>query len=284
MAAVPGFSIPELNYPQHRVELGEGELDALLAETGPPLTVLNLRSGGARFARGARTAPDDETREDALQIAVKAAEIAAQFGARHVIHWMAADGWDHPFQANDGSIWDAEIDGFRAVADHHPSVHVMVEYKPYGPRRFSLIRSMVDALLAVRNANRPNLGVTLDVCHNYMAGEHPPAATATAPCEGKLFGIHLSDGDGTADDGLMLASVHERDALELLYVLRAGHYEGPVYFDTFPIHEDPAGELAANIAELERLEMALDRLDQQALRAARNARDAISVARVVSQT
>lgn len=283
MAAVPGLSALELNYPQHVVELGAGELDQLLAETGLPLTALNLRFEGRRFAHGAFTSPDKKGREEAIGIACEAVDLAARYGADHVVLWMADDGWDYPFQPDYGTLWDDEIDGFRRVADRNSSIRVSVEYKPFDPRRFSLIRSMGDALLAANEVDRENFGVTLDVCHSYMAGEHPPAAAATALRRGKLFGVHLNDGYGTADDGLMIGVVHERDTLELLHVLRVGDYDGTLYFDTFPIREDPATELQANIAELGRLEAVLDRIDQEALRKAQDEQDAMAISRALAR-
>ena len=283
MAAVPGLSALELNYPQHVVQLASGELHSLLDETGLPLTALNLRFEGPTFARGAFTSPETEVRNEAVGIACDAVDLAARLGAEHVVLWMADDGWDYPFQANYGKLWRDEIDAFRCVADRNPSIRVSVEYKPFEPRRFSLVRSMGDALLAAHEVDRANFGVTLDVCHSYMAGEHPPAAAAAALHERKLFGVHLNDGYGTGDDGLMIASVHERDTLELLYVLRAEGYEGTLYFDTFPMREDPAAELLANISELERLQEVLDRMDSEAMSAAQHEQDAIAASRALGR-
>ncbi len=283
MAAVPGLSALELNYPQHVIELGAGELESLLAETGLPLTALNLRFESPKFAHGAFTSPDTKIREEAIGIACEAVDLAAHYGAGHIVLWMADDGWDYPFQPNYGKLWSDEIDGFRRVADRNSSIRVSVEYKPFDPRRFSLIRSMGDALLATSEVDHENFGVTIDICHSYMAGEHPPAAAATALRVGKLFGVHLNDGYGTADDGLMVGAVHERDTLELLHVLRVGDYDGTLYFDTFPIREDPAAELQANIAELQRLETVLDRVDQKALRAAQEEQDAIAITRALTE-
>jgi xylose isomerase len=115
-----------------------------------------------------------------------------------------------------------------------------------------------------------------------MAGEHPPAAAAAALREHKLFGVHLNDGYGTADDGLMLASVHERDTLELLHILRTERYDGTLYFDTFPVREDPGAELLANIAELERLQSVLDGVDWHVMSAAQNEHDAIAASRALA--
>ena len=283
MAAVPGVSALELNYPQHLADFRDGELAALLTETGLPLTALNLRFEGPRFRDGAFTAPNAATRAEAIDIVCDAVDLAAMHGASHVVLWMADDGWDYPFQVDYPSLWEREVEGFRTVAARNPYIRVSVEYKPFEPRRVSLIRSMGDALLAARDIALPNFGVTLDVCHAYMAGEHPPAAAATALREGKLFGVHLNDGYGRADDGLMFGSVHQRDALELLWVLRHGGYAGTLYFDTFPVREDPSAELAANIATLERLLAAVDRIDPRRLSLAQDAHDAVAIETLVTE-
>jgi xylose isomerase len=174
-----------------------------------------------------------------------------------------------------------EIDGFRDVAQRRPDVRVSVEYKPSDPRRVSLIRSMSDSLLVVREVNAPNFGVTLDFCHSLMAGESPAAAAAQAIRERRLFGLHLNDGYGPADDGLMVGSVHQAQTLELLWTLRRGGFDGTIYFDTFPERLDPAAECAANIAEVERLEAILDRVDAEQLRAAQREQDALAATALI---
>ena len=282
MAASPGLTALELNYPQHFDGLRDGELGQLLAATGLPLTALNLRLEGPAFRLGAFISPDAGTRRLAVRIARDAVDMAARFGAGHVVLWMADDGWDYPFQADYGELWEREITGFRAVAERNPAIRVSVEYKPFEPRRFSLIRSMGDALLSCGDVGLPNFGVTIDICHSYMAGEQPPAAAATALRRRKLFGVHLNDGYGRADDGLLLGSVHERDALELLQVLEAGRYDGTLYFDTFPVREDPAAELAANIARLDELLERVGRIDAEGLTRAQRAQDAMAAMTAVA--
>lgn len=280
-AAAPHLSALELNFPQHTRQLAAGELETLLAETGLSLTGLNLRFEGDEFADGALTSPRRDDRQRAIDLAREAVELVARFGGRHVVLWPADDGYDYPFQVDYARLWHDEIDGFRRVAAHDPDVRVSVEYKPREPRRFALVRSIGEALAAVREVGLPNFGVTVDFCHSLMAGEQPGFAVAMALREGKLFGVHLNDGYGAADDGLVVGSVHPRETLEALLALRSGGYEGTIYFDTFPVREDPAAELAANIRALRRFERALDRLDLPALEAARERHDALAALALV---
>lgn len=282
MARVPGIDCLEVNYPQHLCQVSEDTLASLLVETGLCLTAINLRFEGKPFADGAFTSPDSATREQAIQIACDAVDLAARQGATHVVLWMADDGFDYPFQVDVARLWSDEIEGFRRVAAHRPDVRVSVEYKPTDPRRFALIRCMGDALLAVREVGADNFGVTLDVCHALMAGEHPGAAATMAIREGKLYGVHLNDGYGRADDGLAVGSVHPWETMELMIELRQRGYDGTIYFDTFPVREDPAIECAFNVETVRRYERAIDRLDVDALLEARRGHDALLARSIVA--
>lgn len=277
VAGVPGLTALELNYPQHfRGTTGEA-LSQALAESGLALTALSLRFEGPDFADGAFTSPLPEIREEAVRLAQDAVEMAARLGAPHVSLWMADDGFDYPFQVDYDRLWADEIDGFRRVAEHDPAIRVSVEYKPLDPRRTALVRGMGEALLAVRDVGLPNFGVQFDFCHSLMAGEQPSMAASLALREGRLFGVHLNDGYGKADDGLLVGSVHPWQTLELLATLRKHDYHGTIYFDTFPVREDPAAESAANVARVRRLEAMLDRLDMDRLADLQSRHDALGL-------
>lgn len=281
VAEVPGVSAVELNYPQHFADDRNRSVLAAAADVGLSVTALNLRWDGPDFVHGAFTHPKPENRSKAIRTACEAVALAAQNSIDHVILWMGPDGYDYPFQADYRAMWDMEIDGFRQVAKHNPEVRVSVEYKPNDPRRTSLIRSMSDSLLAVNEVGLPNFGVTLDFCHALMAGEQPAAAAALALRAGKLFGVHLNDGNGPADDGLMVGSVHPWHTLELLAELRNGGFLGTIYFDTFPDRVDPARECAANVKTVQRMLRLLDRVPLKELRQAQAGQDAVTALRIM---
>ena len=46
----------------------------------------------------------------------------------------------------------------------------------------------------------------------------------------RLLGVHLNDGYGKRDDGLMVGSVHPLQTIELLYVLERIGYDGAHLF------------------------------------------------------
>src|SRR5215203_721472 len=277
VARVPGLPAVELNYPQHFHGMTEAAVIEALAETGLVLTALSLRFEGPDFADGAFTSPRAETRASAIRLAQDAVDVAARLGVPHVDLWMAYDGFDYPFQVDYDRLWSDEVDGFRRVAAHNPSIRISVEYKPLDPRRTALIRGIGEALLAVHDVVLPNFGVQIDLCHSLMAGEQPAFAASLALREGRLFGVHLNDGYGQADDGLLVGSVHPWQTLELLATLRRYDYRGTIYFDTFPVREDPAAESAANVARVRALEAILDRLDAERLTELQLRHDALGV-------
>lgn len=276
-AQVPGLTAVEMNYPQHLLGTTEEAVVQALAETGLSLTALSLRFEGPDFLDGAFTSPRIESRQRAIRLGQEAVELASRLGVPHVNLWMAYDGFDYPFQVDYGRLWADEVEGFRQVAVHDPAIRVSVEYKPVDPRRTALIRSMGEAMLAVHDVGLPNFGVQIDFCHSLMAREQPAYAATLALREGRLFGVHLNDGYGVADDGLLVGSVHLWETLELLATLRQYDYRGTIYFDTFPIREDPAGESAANVARVRALEAILDRLDMDRLAELRARHDALGV-------
>jgi xylose isomerase len=278
VAAIPGISAVELNVPEHA--RGSEEVAAARA-LGLDVTALNLRYDPRDFRLGAFTNPNPDLRARSIALTAGAVELAAATGIPHVILWMGMDGFDHPFQADYAELWDLEIAGFREIAGRRPEVRVSVEPKPSDPRRVALIRSTSDALLAAREVDRPNFGVTLDFCHSLMAGESPAASAVQALREGRLFGLHLNDGYGPADDGSLVGSVHQAQTLELLWTLRRGGFDGVIYFDTFPERLDPAAECEANIAEVERLEAILDRVDAGRLIDAQRRQDALGAIALV---
>ena len=281
VAGVAGVSAVELNYPQHFAGDGNRSVLAAADAAGLAVTALNLRWDGPDFAHGAFTHPVAKNRELAIRNACEAVDLAGENNIEHVILWMGPDGYDYPFQANYRALWDLEIEGFRQVAARNPGVRVSVEYKPSDPRRTSLIRSMSDSLLAVQDVGLENFGVTLDFCHSLMAGEQPAAAAAQALRSNKLFGVHLNDGYGLADDGLMVGVVHPWHTLELLAEMRDSDFTGTIYFDTFPDRVDPARECAANVKTVRRMLALLDRVPVADLRAAQAGQDAIRATQLI---
>ena len=280
MATVTGLSATELNYPQH-VTLDDPSAIVAAHDLGLAVTALNMRYDPPRFDRGAFTHPDADVRTAAVDLTLAAVDVAAAHGIPHVIVWPGPDGVDLPFQADHAELWRHQVAGLRSAAGRNPSVQVSLEYKPSDPRRVSLVSTMAEALLCAADTGEPNAGVTLDLCHALMAGEQPAMVASLALARSRLFGLHLNDGYGQADDGLMVGSVHREQLLELLWTLRRHAWDGTIYFDTFPTGLDPVEEATLNIATVERLEAILDALPPADLAAAQAAQDPLAARRLL---
>ena len=92
-----------------------------------------------------------------------------------------------------------------------------------------------------------------------MKNDSPSYGLAMAASRGKLFGLHMNDGYGRMDSGLIFGSVNLALCLEFVYYLKKYEYQGVVFFDTFPIREGAAEETQANIDVFEKLVELVDR-------------------------
>ena len=260
---VAGLNCVDLNYPDHVAGIHERDLMDKMSQRGISLNGYAMRYyDDETYKIGAFTNPDPAIRRAAIDLTKRGLDSLARAGGNLMTLWMGQDGFDYSFQADYAALWEHTIDGIREVAEHNRAIDVSIEYKPNEPRSFSLMPDVATTLLAIREIDRPNLGVTLDFAHVLYADEMPAYAAALVARHSRLLGVHLNDGYGKRDDGLMVASVHPIQTVELLYGLDWMGYDGAIYFDTFPDTTglDPIAECAANIDAVSALRRVVDRL------------------------
>jgi xylose isomerase len=262
-ATVPGLNAVDLNYPDHVDGLELKLLKGRLADLGFTLNGLAMRYySEPGFKLGAFTNPDAQLRRTAIDQTKRGIDQMLELGGSLMTLWMGQDGFDYSFQTDYAQLWDWTLEAMAEVADHVPSAEISIEYKPNEPRSFSLMPDIGTTLLAIHQIGRENVGVTIDFAHVLYADEMPAYAAALAGRSNKLFGVHLNDGYGKRDDGLMVGTVHPIQTIELLYVLKKIGYERIIYFDTFPdvTGLDPVAECSANIATVEAMRTVVERL------------------------
>lgn len=263
-ATVEGLSAVDLNFPDHLHGLALSQVPARLGDLGLDLNGFAMRyHGDAAFRAGAFTNPDPVVRQRAIDLTLSGIDAVAECGAGLMTLWLGQDGFDHAFAADYRRLWDLEIDGIRRVAAHNPDVRISIEYKPDEPRAHALLADVGTTLLAIKEVGLANLGVTLDFAHLLYAGEQPACSAALVARHSRLLGVHLNDGYGRRDDGLMVGAIHTVQTIELLRQMRGDFYDGVIYFDTFPDTSglDPVAECQANIATVRGMLAVVDRLD-----------------------
>ena len=260
--AMNGLTHLEFNYPEHIQ--GYDLEDIKSAMEGLQVNGLAIRWRN-RFVNGEFNNPDEDLRKDAVRICKDGVDVCRQLGGKVITLWFENDGFDYPFQIDYEKSWKNMVEGIREVADYAPDLKISIEYKPFEPRNFSLVDSTGMTLLLINDVDRPNVGCTLDFCHMMMKNDSPSYGLALAASKGKLFGLHMNDGYGRMDSGMIFGSVNLGLSLEFVYYLKKYHYEGVVFFDTFPIREGAAEETQANIDAFEKLSDLVDSVGLEAI-------------------
>eukprot|EP01037_Dinobryon_pediforme_P018140 gene18140-18386_t len=284
-AAKAGLNAVDLNYPDHLDHLTEKEIVQRFGDLGVRLNGYAMRYyTDVNFKLGAFTHPDRSVRRKAIDLTKQGLDSLALAGGNLMTLWMGQDGFDYSFQADYGAMWDDTLSAIDEVASHNPAIDISIEYKPNEPRSFSLMPDVATTLLAIGAVNKKNLGVTLDFAHVLYADEMPAHAATLVARHSRILGVHLNDGYGKRDDGLMVGSVHPIQTIELLYVLDRIGYDGALYFDTFPdtIGLDPVAECHNNIKSVSAMRRVVDRLRQnESLSAAIQKQDAVASQAIV---
>jgi len=255
-AATAGLNAADLNYPDHFERDTPADLARTLDDRGMVLNGMAMRYyTDPGYKLGAFTHPDASVRRAAIEETKRGLDVLADMGGTLMTLWMGQDGFDYSFQMDYARAWGNTIEAMAEVADHNPAIDIALEYKPNEPRAFALMPDAATTLLAIKEIGRDNTGVTLDFAHVLYADEMPAFAAALVARHSRILGVHLNDGYGKWDNGLMVGAVHPIQTVELLVELMRIGYAGALYFDTFPDHSglDPVEEARANIEVVERL-------------------------------
>ena len=283
-ATADGLNAVDVNYPQQTAGIAPAEMRSRLADLGVVLNGYAMRyNGDPDFLAGAFTNPDPAVRRKAIDLTKRGVDEVREAGGSMLTLWLGQDGVDHPFEADYARMWEHEVEGIRAAAEHDPDLPISIEYKPNEPKAISVIPNVAATLLAIAEAGAPNLGVTLDFAHVLYGDTSPALAAALVGRRSRMLGLHINDGYGKRDDGLMVGSVHTVQTIELLRQLRRDGFAGTIYFDTFPDGSgmDPVAETEANVRTVEGMLDIIERLPEAELDAALASGDVLAAHRLV---
>ncbi len=273
-----GMTHLEFNYPEHIAGYDLEEIKKAMGDLKVNGFAVRWRNF---FLNGDLTNPDEELRQKAITMCKEAADICRKLGGSVITLWLENDGFDYPFQMDYEYCFKQVVEAIQEVADYAKDMKISIEYKPYEERNFALIDSTGMTMYLISEVDRENVGCTLDFCHMLMKHDSPSYGLALAASKGKLFGLHMNDGYGFQDSGLIFGSVNFSLCAEFIYYLKRYHYDGVVFFDTFPIRENAILEVQANIDAFEQISKMVDKIGVEEINKIVAKRDGISAQNLI---
>ena len=281
IGTIDGVDYVDMNYPEHFKQNTVEELMAILDKAGLKLNAVNLRFRD-EYLHGIFDNQDEGIRSKAVELCKAAANVCRQMGGLQCIIWLGFDGFEYSFQKDYVKTWKRLVSCFREVCNS-VDCRVSIEYKPYEERTFASVESWGSTWKLITDVGCDNFGATLDMCHMLMKKENPAFAAALFLDAGKLTGIHVNDGEGSFDDGLMVGTVHPFKTMELFYYLMKYNYQDVVYFDTFPKREGAVEECEMNVLMCRKIEDNIRRIGLDKISEIIEKEDGISASRLMAE-
>jgi xylose isomerase len=213
---------------------------------------INLFSD-AKWRLGGITNANRTIREQALAIALQAADIAKEVGCRSVALWPGSDGWDYNFEVNYGQQLDRFIEGCIAINKKAKSLGLRfgIEAKLHEPREGNMVVPTTHmAILLARTVNEEcggkNMGVAIDYGHEQMYAVEPASMLYVA----RRFGVpvvnfHLNNAKLHSNDEDRIAGTGDIWRLaDFCYAAIDTGYDGWFGEDQFTYRTDPVKSMA----------------------------------------
>jgi xylose isomerase len=202
----------------------------------------------AVFGKGSYSHRDRTVRRRAIDYTKAMCETARELRCGLLNLWPGQDGYDYLLSADYESGRQWMLDAVVEVASANPDLRFSLEYKPKEPRTHCYLPRMADTLLLAGETGLPNVGVTIDTGHAFVAGETVGESIVLAKGAGnRLFHMHFNDNHLTTDDDMIVGSVHTVVYLETLYWLERCGYHGWFSMDQYPYREDAAAAIGESI-------------------------------------
>lgn len=207
-----------------------------------------------KWGYGSMTARSADTRTQAVAEIKEMIDIAADLGCPLITLWPGQDGYDYCLQADYMREREWLGDAIRECAAHRSDIKIALEYKPKEPRTHSYIARCADTILLIKEVNAPNVGVTIDVGHAFVAGENVGESIAMLKMSGDLlYHMHFNDNYRVWDDDMIVGSLHLVEYVEIIYWLRKTGYNGWYSMDQYPYREDASRALSESILFLKHI-------------------------------
>ncbi len=280
---VGSLAVVDINYP-FDPGLSVAQVKVALDRAGLRAIAVTPHIYTRKFQRGSFTNPDAKVRREAIDLCLRAVDVAQALGADYVKFWPGQDGYDYPMQADYLQLWDLTVNGMREIASSNPQQGFAIEYKSKEPRTHITLSSAARTLLAIEDMGVQNVGIVMDLGHSLFAQETPAEEVQLIARRGKLRSVEVNDNWRQWDDDLTVGAVHFIETLEFLLALRAINGQQPILLDQFPFREDPIAAARHSIDMLKLLDAALDRIGVEELRKVQSEQDSLGAQRLIYQS
>lgn len=238
----------ELHYRGNETETEISELKEILEQNSLHVSCVNTwLYGQIKWSNGSFTSRDQKTNQEARKHTMDAIDYARKLNAECVGLWLGQDGHDYAFQADYSLQWKQMLEAMRFIADEASDIKIALEPKKCEPRNHLVLDTTYTALLMCLEADRNNLGLTLDLGHALYAGEAMGKSITLCDHYNRLFNIHINDNRRNWDDDMIFGSIHLMEHLEAVYLLKKLKYKDYVSVDIFPYRENQFEAVAESI-------------------------------------
>jgi xylose isomerase len=204
---------------------------------------------------GGYTSNSTAERKYALERSRRAVDIANALGCRDIVLWLAREG-TYVREAKD-PIASAQriLDAVNALLEYDPNIRILGEMKPNEPMDQAYLPTPGHFLaLCYRTADPARCGVLIESAHSILAGLDPSDDMAYALWHKKLWSVHLNDQNGLKyDQDKAFGSVDLRRALNTVWVLERGGYDGCVGLDVKAMRTTRPPEQTRHLANSKRM-------------------------------
>jgi sugar phosphate isomerase/epimerase len=213
---------------------GVGPLAEMLKETDSRDLQLFALYTGINIDAGAQ--PYDPSLKDAMKI----------LEGRNTILWIFAQSGRLGRSNVAGDTRVVEI--LRELADAAALHKVRISLYPH---HTFWLETVEDAVRIAQKVNRPNVGVTFNLCHWLRVGPNRDARTAIQQAMPYLSVVNINGADSVGDDWKALIQTLDRGTFDMrgfLEILRDAGYTGPIGFQGYGIGGDVRDNLQRTMA------------------------------------
>ncbi len=211
------------------------------------------------YGKGSITSTSPAIRKKALDYLREMSEIALEIDCKLMNLWLGQDGYDYLLTADYNMEREWLKEATTSLAKEFPGLKYALEYKPKEPRNFSYHARMADTILAAKETQCNNVGITIDTGHSFVAGENVSEAVVLAKRAGDLlYHMHFNDNHGSWDDDMIVGTVHSVVYIELLFWLKKTGFKGWLSMDQYPYREDAVDAISESILWVRKFEAIVD--------------------------